>query len=100
MSPAPRQLTLDSLVVASPDQVSSDLGEETVLLSMTDARYYGLQGVGGQVWAAIATPARVSEVCAAIAREYDAPLADVERDVLAFLRDLMQRGLVELRNAP
>jgi hypothetical protein len=43
-------LTDDTILVASGDQVSSDLGNETVLLQLRTKTYYGLPGVAGQVW--------------------------------------------------
>lgn len=94
---SPQQVTLDATVVASPDQVSSDLAGETVLLSMTSARYYGFEGVGPRIWELVAKPVRVSDVCAAISTEYDVTRERCESDVLTFLRDLATKGLLEVR---
>ncbi len=87
-----------SLVIASPDQVSSDLAGETVLLSLTNATYHGFEGVGTQVWALIQREIRVEEVIDAIVAEYDVERAICERDVLAFLRQCADRGLIEVRS--
>ena len=99
-SPAgPQQLSTRSIVVASPDQVSSDVAGETMLLSMTSARYYGFEGVGSRIWELVSTPARVSDVCATIEQEYDVAPDRCEADVLQFLGDLAAKGLVEVRVA-
>lgn len=90
-------ITPDSIVVASPDQVSSDLAGETVLLSMTSARYYGLEGIGSRVWELVGAPTLVSQVCETIVAEYDVTPAQCEADVLAFLRDLAVKELLEVR---
>jgi hypothetical protein len=87
----------DSIVVASPDQVSSDLAGETVLLSMASARYYGLEGIGSRIWELVGTPTRVADVCDAITAEYDVTPERCEADVLAFLRDLAAKELIEVR---
>lgn len=91
------ELSLESIVVASPEQVSSDLAGETVLLSMTSARYYGFAGVGGRIWELLQTPARVADLCVTIQGEYDVTPAQCEADTLGFLRALATRSLIEVR---
>ena len=84
----------DSCVVVSDDQVSTSLGEETVILGMGDGAYYGLDAVGARVWSLLATPRRVSEVVRAVVVEFDVTPEQCERDVLALLEDLSDRRLV------
>jgi hypothetical protein len=48
------------------------------------------------VWELIRDGARVSNVCAAITREYDVPSGRCEADVLALLHQLQEKGLIEV----
>ena len=91
-------LTLDSIVIASPDQVSSDLAGETVLLSMTSAKYYGFAGVGSRIWELIATATPVRSICDTIGAEFEVERAECEADVLGFLEQCVKSGLVEVRS--
>ena len=88
----------DTIVVASPDQVSSDLAGETVLLSMTTAHYYGLAGVGARIWSLVSEPVTVASICDTIAQEYDAPAQQIETDVVKFLEALADHRLIEVRS--
>jgi hypothetical protein len=90
------EISTSSLVAASKDQVSSDLAGETILLSMQSAMYYGLDEVGSRIWELVRAPVRVSEIRDAIAREYDVDLERCEADILAFLRQLAAKGLIEV----
>jgi len=90
-------ITLSSIVVASRDQVASDLGGETVLLGLRTARYYGLADVGARIWELLREPSSVSNVCETIAREYDVMPERCEADVLRFLEDLAEQELIEVR---
>ena len=85
-----------TIVVASNDQVSSDLAGETVLLSMKTARYYGLADVGARIWSLVREPMSVAAICDAIAREYDVTPDRCQADVVRFLKELAQHGLVEV----
>jgi hypothetical protein len=91
-----RELSLTSIVEATNDQVSSDVGGETILLSMQSAMYYGLDSVGARIWELLREPVRVSEIRDVIAREYDVEIERCESDVLAFLEELAAKGLIEV----
>ncbi|HEU4993251.1 MAG TPA: lasso peptide biosynthesis PqqD family chaperone [Gemmatimonadaceae bacterium] len=91
-----RDLSTRSIVVAAKDQVSSDLGGETILLSMENAMYYGLDEVGSRIWELVREPVRVSDIRDVIADEYDVDVDRCEADVLAFLREMIAKGLVQI----
>ena len=86
----------NTIVVASNDQVSSDLAGETVLLSMKTAHYYGLADVGARIWSLVREPTSVAAICDTIASEYDVSPERCQADVVRFLQELAQHGLVEV----
>jgi hypothetical protein len=93
----PSPISLDAIVAASRDQVSSDLDGEMVVLSMQDARYYGFDGVAARIWELVRAPIRVAELRDTILAEYDVPAARCEADLLAFLGEIAAKGLLEVR---
>ena len=93
-------ITRSSIVVASRDQVASDLGGETVLLGLRTARYYGLADVGARIWELVREPISVSAISETIAREYEVSLERCEADVLRFLEELAEQELIEVRGGP
>lgn len=88
---------LSGTVVAAHGVLSSALGTENVMLNLTDGTYYGLEGTGSDIWALLQTPITVDELCRSITAAYDVELDRCRQDVGALLRDLVDRGLVELR---
>ncbi len=93
-------ITCLSVVVATKEQVSSELGEEAVILGLKKNTYFGLDGVGATVWALIREPVCVADVRDAIVREYDVAADEAERDLLTLLAELAGHGLVEIRDEP
>lgn len=89
---------MSSIVVATRDQVSSDLAGETVVLSMQSAKYFGLDEVGSRVWELVREPIRVSDIVEAIVSEYDVLPEQCEADLRAFLGTLAAGGLLEVRD--
>lgn len=89
-------ISLRSRVVASSRQVSSRLGEETVILNLADGVYYELDPVGSRIWAHLNTPRRVEEIRDALLEEYDVDPARCEHDLLVLLARLREHELVEV----
>ena len=91
-------LTERSIVVAAPNQVSSALGDEAVILELTQGVYYGLNEVGARIWALLKTPRAIEEIRDQVVDEYDVEPERAMADLLALLEDLVSRGLVEVRD--
>lgn len=91
-------MTLDSTILATPDQVSAELAGEAVILDMKSGMYYGLNPVGVRIWELIGRPCRVSDVKAVLLDEYEVDPARCERDLFALLRELSANGLIEVKD--
>ncbi len=89
-------ITLGSKVVASNNQVSTELGGEAVILGVNEGEYFGLNEVGARIWSLVQSPITVAGICAAIVDEYEVSQDDCERDVLELLSDLSRKGLIDV----
>ena len=87
-----------STVVASKDQVSSDLGGEVAILDLKAGVYYGLDAVGARIWSLIQEPRAVNEIRDILLEEYDVDPERCERDLLALLQRLAEEGLIEVKD--
>jgi hypothetical protein len=58
-------------------------------------RYLGLDEMGATVWAMLLAGRSVHEISETLAEAYDAPSERIEADVIAFIRTLLNRKLVE-----
>jgi hypothetical protein len=89
-------ITLDSVVVASRDQVSSDLAGESVILDLSSGTYYGLDNVGHRIWHLLQEPRTVAQIVSTLLQEYDVEPERCREDVLALLRRLVDKRLIEV----
>ncbi len=87
-----------SIIVATKDQVSSDLGGEVAVLDLKAGMYYGLEAVGARIWSLIQKPRTVNEIRDIIVDEYDVEPERCERDLLVLLQRLADEGLVEVKD--
>lgn len=86
-----------SVVVVGRDQVSTDLGEEILVLHLPTGGYYSLRKVAARIWRLMASPVRVSAIGETVAREYGISYERSEQDVRELLEDLAARDLVSVR---
>ena len=89
-------ISLESVVVASPDQVSCDLDGETAILNLKSGVYYGLDPVGATIWNLLAHPTAVSALRDALLAQYEVDQQRCEDDLLALLDELREQGLIQV----
>lgn len=87
-------LSLTTRVVASGDHLTSQVQQELVLLHLAKSEYFGMNPVAASIWRLIQQPASVAQIVEHIVAEYDVTSAVAEQDVLAFLQQLQQHGLL------
>ncbi|MEO6119864.1 MAG: PqqD family peptide modification chaperone, partial [Terriglobales bacterium] len=75
-------LSSESRVKLTPDQVSSELGAEVVILHVKNGMYYGLDNVGVVIWKKLRESARVADIVASVVTEFDVDAKQCEQDVL------------------
>ncbi len=87
-------LTDTTRIAARPDQISSDLEGETILLHMTSGLYYGLNDVGVKIWTLIQTPQTLADLRQTLLNEYDVAPEDCDRELKELLISLSEADLV------
>jgi hypothetical protein len=94
-------ISMSTVVVASEQQISCDVADEAVLLSVQSGDYYGLNPVGASIWRLIQQPRTLADVRNALLEEYtgiEAP--ECEHEVITFVTEMLALNLVEVRQSP
>ena len=87
-----------SSVVATKNQVSSELAGEAVILNFKSGKYYGLNAVGVRVWNLLQQPTTVNNIHNTLLEEYQVDPECCAHDIVALLQNLANEGLIEVRN--
>ena len=89
-------ISADTVVVRDSEPIDTTVDDEVVMLSVRAGAYFGLNGVGSEIWSMLAEPRRVGDLCAALASLYAVDEPTLFRDVSQFLQALVARGLVRI----
>ena len=78
------------------DVLDTDIDNETVMMDIDQGRYFGLNKTGTRIWALLAEPIVISDLCDQLTAEFNVPPDQCGKEVVEFLGILLDRGLVQV----
>ena len=75
---------------------TNDMDGESVMMSIEQGNYYGLDPTGGRIWALIAEPVSVAALLETLAGEFDVEVDVCATDTLRFLNELLEHSIIEV----
>ena len=87
-------MNLDTTLSIPPQVMSRLVDDETVLLDLESGMYFGLDGVGKRIWESISEGNSLNETAAIIAAEFEVDKERAQADLITFVSDLLERGLL------
>lgn len=91
-----KTIDLQSTIARNEEIIFSDMGDETVMMSIDKGEYYGLDPIGRRIWELLENPGQVSAVCDTLCQEYNVTPEQCARDVLAFLDQLFKKEIIKI----
>jgi hypothetical protein len=76
--------------------LSTELDEETVLMSIDAGAYYGLKGPARSIWEKLESPLTFSTLVDRLVKEYRITPEACAADVAGFLAEMEQEGLLRV----
>jgi hypothetical protein len=72
---------------------------ETVVLNLRTGKYHGLNPTAGKMLEALEAAPSIEAAVPALADEFETPQPQIEADLIALCRGLLERGLIEIADA-
>lgn len=85
-----------SLIVRNESIPTGEIDGELVALDLERGDCFGMDRIGTRIWQLAAAPVRVAEVIDRLAEEHEVGRAICSDDVLPFLAELADAGLVRV----
>jgi Coenzyme PQQ synthesis protein D (PqqD) len=93
-------LTAKSIVQRHREIIAAQADQDVVMVSVATGYYYGISDVARDIWNAIGEPKRVSDLVDDLTRNYEIDAQSCERQTLDFLQELLNEGLVQVKDGP
>jgi hypothetical protein len=78
------------------DMLDADIDGELVMMNIEQGRYFGLNQSGTRIWALLAQPIVINDLCNQLTAEFSVDPEKCEKEVVAFLENLLTRGLLQV----
>lgn len=91
-------ISLQTQVAASERILSSNLGDEVVMMCIEQGKYYSLKGPSGRIWELLETPTTVSAIRSTLLEEYDVTPDECEDQLFSLIGQLREKELVVCTN--
>jgi len=94
---ASAEIDYSKRAVVNLDVMASQVAQETVLLNLNTASYFGLDEIGSRMWQLATTSASLQAAYEAFLAEYDVEAETLRGDFTTLLQKLLAAGLIELQ---
>ena len=91
-----QKLSLNSVVQRDPSVIAAAAGEDVVMVNVDKGEYYGVSDVAREIWDAIESPKKVSDLIEGLATNYDVERSLCEKETLLFLEELLTERLLRI----
>lgn len=93
------EIEMPTVVTRSGAVVSAGIDDgEIVMMNVEKGMYYGMDDIESYIWELMERPLSMSQLCDSLMEKYDVACEVCQEDVLEFLHQLHEEGLVEFRN--
>lgn len=89
-------ISLDQIVRRNEKTASRVLEGEAIVLTPTDSKIHSFNETGSRIWEFLAEEPTVRKVIAQIRSEFEVGEEQAQADVIAFLEELVAKGMVTL----
>ena len=93
-----KNISIEDIVGWADNIIASDIDDEKVMMCIEKGKYYKLDPVGTRVWDMMEMPVKVSDLINALLTKYDIDRETCEHDVLAFLEELHEGGILQVKD--
>lgn len=86
----------EAVATRQPNMIAAEVSEELVLLNVDSGYFFQLNKTATQIWNLLETPLVMTELYARVGGAFSVDAETCRGDVMAFVVDLRDRGLVAI----
>ncbi|HMB40353.1 MAG TPA: PqqD family peptide modification chaperone [Balneolaceae bacterium] len=86
----------ETVIKRTNKALATAIDDEVVMFDADAGKYYGLNSVAAAVWNLLEEPLSIGNICDQLISEYDVEKEKCLDEILGFLPELQQKGLIEI----
>jgi hypothetical protein len=93
-----QEITPSAKISRNTENMFSKIDSETVVMSIENDSYYGIDAVGSRIWELIDEKTTLENLIETLHKEFEAQPGQIESDTLTFLQKLLKENLILIEN--
>lgn len=89
-------ISIDTMVTKSEDIFIGEIDNEMVTMDIQNGKYYHFNKTGAHILKLLTHPHTVKELCVKMQGKYNVDKDVCNNDIIAFIQELMQLGLIKV----
>ena len=95
---ASKEVNTYSRIIRNPNNLSSGIDDEVVILNVEKGEYSGLDEIGSDIWTQLELPVIISDLVATMMEKYNVDQKQCTQDIIEFVKELEKAGLILIEN--
>lgn len=87
-------IALSDVLTHGEEQITAEVDGDVVMMSVEKGEYYGLDAIGSRIWALFEQPTSLNDAVDVLLGEFEVDRATCEQDVISFVEQLLDKGLL------
>src|SRR5262249_6562427 len=92
------RLKVDCIVQRDADIIQAEADQDIVMVSIASGFYYGVSGVARDIWEKVEHPTKISDLIDSLTANYNIDRPTCQEQTLSFLNDLLDDGLLLVKD--
>ncbi len=92
------EITGNTIIIRKDDFISSEIDNQTVMMSVETSKYYGFDEIGSVIWAKIENEISFGDLVNKLLEEYNIDREVCEKDTTEFLEKLVKMKLIDVKS--
>ena len=84
----------------NPEMIHANMGEELVIMSLTNGKYYGINDVGSAIWKLLENSLTIDQLIYKLSDIYGISAEQCQKDIEVFLINMEDQGIIANENDP
>jgi hypothetical protein len=89
-------ISINTRIIQVEGNIVSNMGGETVMMSIQKGKYYNLGEVGGTIWENLEEPILINDLITLLILRYDIEYNQCSEQVLSFIEHLFREDLIKI----
>jgi hypothetical protein len=85
-----------TMISRNSNILATVIGSETVMMSIDQGRYYGMNKTGSYIWKTLEHPMSFEDLCAKLLQDFNITEVQCTEDVIPFLEEMSKEKIIEI----